>query len=295
MHAFWTSSLQLAIFVRRSQGGGGYRPGVVFKSSSPPTLMQPTDTTPRIAVSRRLLVCLPGACSLAGAIPGEGCSSPTPLGALYGSLDRDRARTVQRRGRCGSAGSSHPTYPRRLSLRRRNARNVSAILGPGRCPVSTVKCFLACQCRLQLGCCLASFVLHVTGSRGCSPKAAASAFGLLSARIPPPGRSNSVERPPLPKPPGLPGVDLLLGDPRPRRARRRVCAPLHADFFTLSPQSVFPMRWPAVVVGSRDRRGQAGFAPHFSGRLGGLLGCTSRPGRSSTACTPLIKQVLVPW
>lgn len=124
---------------------------------------------------------------------------------------------------------------------------------------------------------------------------AASAFGLLSARIPPPGRSNSVERPPLPKPPGLPGVDLLLGGPRPRRARRRVCAPLHAGFFTLSPQSVFPMRWPAVVVGSRDRRGQAGFAPHFSGRLGGLLGCTSRPGRSSTACTPLIKQVLVPW
>lgn len=60
MHAFWTSSLQLAIFVRRSQGGGGYSPGVVFKSWSPPTLMQPTDTdtTPRIDFSRRLLVCL---------------------------------------------------------------------------------------------------------------------------------------------------------------------------------------------------------------------------------------------
>lgn len=172
----------------------------------------------------------------------------------------------------------------------------SAILGPRTLSRTHCPCFLACQCRLQLGCCLASFVLHVTGSRGCSPKATASAFGLLSARIPPPGRSNSVGKPPLPKPPGLPGVDLLLGGPLvhgvPVGGSALPCVP---SFFALSPQSVSPMRWLVVVVGSRDRTGQAGFAPHFSGRLGGLLGCTSRPGRSSTACTPLIKQVLVPW
>jgi hypothetical protein len=74
---------------------------------------------------------------------------------------------------------------------------------------------------------LASFVLHVTGSRGCSPKAGASAFGLLSARIPSPGRSNNVARPPLPKRPGLPGVylfsaALVHGVP--------VGAPLHTVF-----------------------------------------------------------------
>jgi len=103
--------------------------------------------------------------------------------------------------------------------------------------------------------CLASFVLHVTGSRGCIPKAAASAFGLLSARIRPPGRSNSVAKLPLPKRRGLPGVYLFS-------AASSTACPSALPYIPSppppSPQYVFPMRWLVVVVGLRGRTEQAG-------------------------------------
>ncbi|KAK1826838.1 hypothetical protein QBC39DRAFT_187451 [Podospora conica] len=118
---------------------------------------------------------------------------PWAMGTLYGSIDRDRARTLQE-GRGGetwsrSAPRIQPSYAAAAMLgmcRPSVALDPRALFRTYLPPAST-----CCQRQLQLGCrsALVSLRLlcYVTGSRGCSPKAAGSGFGLLSARIPPPG------------------------------------------------------------------------------------------------------------